>query len=205
MYNPRLVGILAFDEVEVLDFAGPYEVFNVAAHTASPSPFTVFSLGIGEKPILARGQLSMTPRYSIETCPQPDILVVPGGFGTRALLKHDKLIGWIAAQAERVELLLSVCTGALLLAKAGLLDGLPATTHHTAFDHLAHLSPTTKIRTDERLVQSSARIFTSGGISAGIDLALHVVTRLCGEDLAASVREEMEYGERWRTAGASGR
>jgi transcriptional regulator GlxA family with amidase domain len=134
----------------------------------------------------------VTPRYSIENCPQADLLIIPGGFGTRPLLKHERLISWIAEQAEKVELLLSVCTGALLLAKAGLLKNAPATTHHTAFDQLKQLSPTTMVK-DLRFVHSTPKIYTAGGISAGIDLALHMVEKLAGPDVHAAVVEEMEY------------
>jgi transcriptional regulator GlxA family with amidase domain len=196
VYNPRTVGIFVFDDVEILDFAGPYEVFNVAASSVTPPPFTVFTLGLSERPILARGRLQVTPQYSVDTCPQPDVLVIPGGFGTRALLKNERVIAWTQEQANKVELLLSVCTGALVLAQAGLLAGRPATTHHTAFDHLENLSPTTAIQRDARWVHAGGKIFTSGGISAGIDLSLEIVARLCGEELAAEVVDEMEYRAR---------
>ncbi|HUI69159.1 MAG TPA: DJ-1/PfpI family protein [Spirochaetia bacterium] len=193
MSYPRNVSILVFDDVEVLDFSGPYEVFNVAAASAAPPPFSVFSVGITGEAILGRGHFTFTPRYSIENCPQADILIVPGGFGTRALLRHEGLIKWISEQAEKVEWLLSVCTGALLLAKAGLLQNCTATTHHTAFELLRELSPTTVLAEDRRFVQSSAKIITSGGISAGIDLALHMVDKLVGSAVRDSVVEEMEY------------
>jgi transcriptional regulator GlxA family with amidase domain len=193
MTNPRNVAILVFDDVEVLDFSGPYEVFNVASESADPSPFYVYSVGITDKPVFARGKFTVTPRYSIVECPQTDILVIPGGYGTRALIKHEGVISWIKNQAAKVELLLSVCTGALLLAKAGLLENCPATTHHSAFDHLHQLSPTTSIVGGKRFVQASPSIITPGGISAGIDLALHVVERLAGAEVHAAVLEEMEY------------
>jgi transcriptional regulator GlxA family with amidase domain len=190
----RNVAILVFDEVEVLDFAGPYEVFNVASAAARPSPFFVYAVGITGRPVVGRGRFVVTPAYSIADCPQPDILVVPGGSGTRPLLKHDTLVSWIGEQAKRVEWLLSVCTGALLLAKAGLLAGAGATTHHGAFEEMAGISPSTTIARDERFVQSSGNIFTSGGISAGIDLSLHVVKMLAGPRVHDAVVEEMEYG-----------
>jgi len=193
MRNPRNVGILVFDDVEVLDFSGPYEVFNVASEAADPPPFYVYTIGINDKPVVARGRLTVTPRYAIGSAPQADILIIPGGYGTRPLLKHDVLIPWVRDQAARVEWLLSVCTGALLLAKAELLAGCPATTHHSALDHLQQLSPSTTIVADKRFVQSSPKIFTSGGISAGIDLALHVVEMLTGRAVLEDVVQEMEY------------
>jgi transcriptional regulator GlxA family with amidase domain len=191
--NPRNVAILVFEEIEVLDFAGPYEVFNVASELVTPRPFYVYNVGLTDQPISGRGRFTVVPMYHIGNCPQPDILIIPGGFGTRPLIKNDHLIQWIADQAQRVELLLSVCTGALLLAKAGLLANCPATTHHGAFDRLAALSPTTSVQRETRFVQSTDRIITSGGISAGIDMSLAVVKRLIGEDAHAKVIEEMEY------------
>jgi transcriptional regulator GlxA family with amidase domain len=195
--NPRNVAILVFDDVEVLDFAGPHEVFSVAGDLVRPSPFYVYEVGISGSPVLARGRLVATPRYSLSDCPDPDILVIPGGMGVRPLLKDASLIAWIAERAEAAELTLSVCTGALLLAKAGLLAGLRATTHHGAFDHLALLSPSTTVVEDERFVEGSERIVTSGGISAGIDASLRIAERLLGAQARATVEEEMEYGD-WR-------
>ncbi len=189
----RNVAILVFDDVEILDFAGPYEVFNDASEITHPTAFNVYNLGISHSPIIGRGKFTVTPRYSIDDCPQADILIVPGGFGTRPLLKHEKLIQWIAGQSERVEVLMSVCTGALLLAQAGLLKNCPATTHHGAFEHLQQLSPSTKVITDQRFVQSSDWIYTSGGISAGIDLSLYLIEKLAGAELRAQIIEEMEY------------
>jgi transcriptional regulator GlxA family with amidase domain len=191
--NPRNVAILIFDDIEVLDFAGPYEVFNVASEVTKPTPFYVYNIGLKPGPAQARGRFMVQPQYTIEDCPQPDILIIPGGFGTRPLIKHERLIGWIAAQAQRVELLLSVCTGALLLAKAGVLAGCPATTHHESLAHLAALSPTTQVVSDQRFVQSAPHIITSGGITAGIDMALYVVKTLCGPEAHAAVVAEMEY------------
>lgn len=193
MTNPRNVAILIFDDVEVLDFAGPYEVFNVASELVKPVPFYVYNLGISDRPIIGRGKFTVMPRYTIHDCPQPDILIIPGGFGTRPLIKHDKLITWLSEQVNKVELLMSVCTGALLLAQAGLLVDCPATTHHGAFDRLAQLSPTTQVITDQRFVQSTDKIMTSGGVSAGIDLSLHVVETLLGAEARALVISEMEY------------
>lgn len=196
--NPRNVAILIFDDVEVLDFAGPHEVFAVAGDMIHPPPFYVYEVSRTGAPIIARGRLIATARYSIETCPDPDILIIPGGMGVRPLLKDERLVAWIAEKGKRAELLLSVCTGALLLAKAGLLAALPATTHHGAFDHLALLSPGTRIDEGARFVEGSERIYTSGGISAGIDLSLHIVEKLLGEKARHTVMEEMEYGD-WRT------
>jgi len=193
MAKLRNVAILVFDDVEILDFAGPYEVFNGASEMTDPTAFYVYNLGISNYPIIGRGKFTVTPRYSIDNCPQADILIIPGGFGSRPLLKHEKLISWIADQSQKVEWLMSVCTGALLLAQAGLLKNCPATTHHGAFEHLQKLSPTTQVIKDQRFVQSSDRIFTSGGISAGIDLSLYMVEKLVGAEMRMEIISGMEY------------
>jgi transcriptional regulator GlxA family with amidase domain len=189
----RNVAILIFDDIEILDFAGPYEVFNGAGEMTNPSAFYVYNIGISGQPIIGRGKFTVTPRYSIDDCPQADILVIPGGLGTRPLLKHEKLIAWIADQSTKVEMLMSVCTGALLLAQAGLLKNRSATTHHGAFEQLKLISPTTNVVKDQRFVQSSDRIVTSGGISAGIDLALFLVEKMIGAEPCATVIAAMEY------------
>ncbi|MBN2469438.1 MAG: DJ-1/PfpI family protein, partial [Anaerolineae bacterium] len=177
----RNVAILLFDEVEVLDFAGPFEVFSVAARVNGEPPVLNVYTVARQNTVSTRGGLRVTPHYTLADCPRPDILLVPGGWGTRPLLHDAALLEWIARQAEGLELLLSVCTGALLLGKAGLLDGLRATTHHSAFGLLREHAPAALVVEDERFVDNG-RVITSGGISAGIDMALHVVARLLGAE-----------------------
>lgn len=197
-FRPRRVAILIFDDVEVLDFAGPFEVFNVTGEVNDPPPFETFTVALEDRPIRARGQLQIFPHYTLEHCPQPDIVVIPGGFGTRALMDHTPLIDWIRQQAVEAEYLLSVCTGALLLARAGVLDGLKATTHHTAFDRLAQEAPTCRIIREARFVDNG-RIITAGGISAGMDMALYVIGRLITTQQFENTVAEMEYG--WKHPG----
>lgn len=191
----RNVAILVFDDVEVLDFAGPFEVFNVASEVIKSEPvppFFTYAVGLTEQTVVARGNLRITPHFSIDTCPDPDILIVPGGFGSRRLMKNDYALTWIQQLAPEVEYLVSVCTGALILGSAGLLLDRPATTHHDAFELLRSISPTTTLIDDQRFVQSG-KILTSGGISAGIDVSLELVEILLGEDKARLVHEEMEW------------
>lgn len=192
MTKQRNVAILIFDDVEVLDFAGPFEVFNVTGEVISPAPFNVYMIAEKADPIKARGKLSINPHYTLNNCPTPDILLIPGGIGARPLLNNADLLSWIKTQAEKVEFLLSVCTGALLLGKAGLLDGLEATTHHTAFDFLREITPNTIVHEDRRYVDNG-KIITAGGISAGIDMSLYVVAGLLGEDNLQATLDEMEY------------
>jgi len=191
MTTPRNLAILLFDNAEVLDFCGPFEVFSVASNQSPHPSFNVFT--VAEKsPITARNGLSVNPAYSLETCPKPDILLVPGGIGTRTEMNNDVLIHWIRQTADASELVLSVCTGALLLGKAGLLDGLDLTTHHVAYDLLRKTVPGGTVHEDRRFMDNG-KIVTSAGIAAGIDMSLHVVGRLLGLDIAMATARHMEY------------
>jgi transcriptional regulator GlxA family with amidase domain len=191
---PRNVAILIFDDVEVLDFAGPFEVFSVGSNKGQD--FRVYTIAEQARPVRAIGGLSINPAYTIKECPAPDILIVPGGQGTRREIHNESLIAWIREIAPSTKLLLSVCTGALLLAKAGLLEGLRVTTHHNAMDALrALVPPTSQVIENVRYIDNGTTIL-SAGISAGIDMSLHVVSRLLGEDRARATAERMEYD--WR-------
>ena len=192
MNYPANVAILIFDEVELLDFCGPFEVFSVTGRHSNPVPFNVFTVAETAAPILAHNQLSVNPRYTIQNCPPPDILLVPGGYGTRREMHNPVLIDWIKSQYPRVDLLLSVCTGALLLAKAELLEGLVATTHHGALDELRAVAPNTLIQPEKRFTDNG-KIVLSAGISAGIDMSFHVVERLLGKEVALETAQHMEY------------
>ncbi|GAB4573517.1 MAG: DJ-1/PfpI family protein [Anaerolineae bacterium] len=189
----KRIAILLFDEVEVLDFAGPFEVFSVAARINDPQhpAFEVVTVAT-KTPISARGGLQVIPHHLLADCPPLDILLVPGGWGTRPLMGDEALLEWLATRAQEVELLLSVCTGSLLLGKAGLLDGLRATTHHSALDLLRRTAPAVTVDETARFVDNG-RIITSAGIAAGIDMALHVVASLLGEAHARATAEYMEY------------
>ncbi len=197
MIRTRQVGILIFDDVEVLDFAGPFEVFSVTRTGEWPSAtdskaFDVVLIGLAAEGVRTAGGMQVIPRWSLVDCPHVDILVVPGGWGTRRLLDHAGLRTWLQQRAARVELLTSVCTGSLLLAGAGLLDGRRATTHWQALDTLEKLRPAVSVVRDEHVVEEGS-IFTSAGISAGIDMALRVVGRLHGEVVARATARHMEY------------
>ncbi len=191
--NVRNVAIMVFDDVEVLDFAGPFEVFSVAGSDMPFKPYQpffthTFSLTGGE--VVAWGGLRVTPTFSMATLPQPDILLIPGGAGSRRLLKNDRLLAWLAQTAGRTELVASVCTGALVLAAAGVLKGKRATTHHGAFERLPELEPSCTLVRDQRYTQDG-KVWTSGGISAGIDMSLAIVKHLLGD--SAPVVDEMEW------------
>ena len=192
MPTTRTLAILIFDDVEVLDFAGPFEVFSVANRYTDPPGFEVFTVAERVGPIMTKGGLSVNPHRRLADCPRPDLLLVPGGMGTRKEMHNAAVIDWIGRTAETAELVLSVCTGALLLAKAGLLDGLEATTHHAAIELLRETAPKTTIHPDRRFVDNG-RIVCSAGVAAGIDMSLHVLGRLLGAEVVEKTARLMEY------------
>jgi transcriptional regulator GlxA family with amidase domain len=195
---PLTVGILIFDQVEVLDVAGPFEVFSVTrlneerGQQESSSPFS--TLLVSEKlcPVLAIGGLRFTPDVTIDNCPELDLLIVPGGWGTRTEVKNANLLKWIANRASKAILTASVCTGSSILGKAGLLDGREATTHWRAFDFLSQSAPNAHIREDVRFTLADP-IFTSAGISAGIDMSLRIVSYFFGTKIGHATARQMEY------------
>lgn len=191
----KRVAILIFDDVEVLDFCGPFEVFSVAGRSRNQPAFDVFTVALEARPILTRGGLSVLPKYALQAAPPAEIVLVPGGLGTRPLLENPILLEWLRVISNRSELLLSVCTGALLLGRAGLLDGLRATTHPAGLELLRTLAPKAQIEPEKRFIDNG-RIIVSGGISAGIDMSLYVVGRLLGQETARETAAYMEY--RWQ-------
>ncbi len=188
----RTLGIFIFPDVEVLDFCGPFEVFSVTGRQIEPGSFRVLTVGETAAPLEARYGLKVIPDHGFADCPALDMLLVPGGQGTRPLVQNQQVIAWIYEQAGVAELVLSVCTGALLLAKAGLLDGLQATTHHLALDLLREIGPRVVVRDDARVVDNG-RVITSAGVAAGIDMSFHVVAKLLGVDVARRAAEYIEY------------
>ena len=190
--NQLNVAIFIFDDVEVLDFAGPFEVFNVTAELVEPTPFNTYTVALTEEPVKARGKLSINPHYSIDNCPTPDIILLPGGDGRKRLMKDERILGWITTHVDSLENLLSVCTGAFFVAHTGLLNGLSATTHHGAFPEFEETFPDIDLVRDQRYVDNG-KIITSGGISAGIDMSLYLVGKLLGQDKLALTLEEMEW------------
>lgn len=197
----RTVAIFIFDDVEVLDFSGPFEIFGVAGkQNGQKGYFNVFT--VAEKnTISARNNLVITPTYTFENCPIPDILLIPGGggfrpdgtpFGSRKEMNNQRLLDWVKAMNEKVELLLSVCTGSLILAKAGLLEGLSATTHYKAVEQMREVAPNTHLFPQERWVDNG-RIILSAGVSAGIDMSLYVVSKLYGQSAASDTATYIQY------------
>lgn len=190
--QPRRVAILVFDDAEVLDVCGPFEVFSVAGRRHALVPFEVVLVSERPGPVALRNGFSVNPHWTIDDCPHADLLIVPGGFGTRREMDNTVLLDWVRQRADRAELVLSVCTGSLILGKAGVLDGLEVTTHFGAMDLLRQTAPKAHVRTGGRF-WDNGKVITSAGVSAGLDMSLHVVARLLGDELAEEAADYMEY------------
>ncbi|QWU45536.1 DJ-1/PfpI family protein [Bacillus sp. NP247] len=192
MINRWNVGIFLFNEVEVLDFAGPFEVFSVTT-TNGEQPFIVHTVSQDGEMIIARNGLKVQPDYSIENLPPVDILIIPGGLGVRENeVENEIIINWIRQQMKEVKLMASVCTGALLLAKAGLLEEKQATTHWASIENFRNVFPNIEVLENIKFVDEG-HIITSGGISAGINMSFHIVKNLLGARVAEETAKRMEY------------
>ncbi|AVK85498.1 AraC family transcriptional regulator [Lysinibacillus sp. B2A1] len=187
------VGIFLFDDVEVLDFAGPFEVFSVTEIENGQQPFVVETVSEKGDLVIATNGLKVQPDYSFDNVPRFDILIIPGGLGAREReMNNDNAINWITNQMKTVQLMTSVCTGALLLAKAGLLNGKMATTHWASLERLKKEFPQVEVQREVKFVDEG-NIITSGGISAGINMSFHIVKRLLGSEVAQNTAKIMEY------------
>jgi len=196
--RPLAVGIVLFPDVEVLDFAGPFEVFSVAARIHRKiyghPPFAVTTIAATPAPVRARHGLMVVPGFSFAGAPPLDLLIVPGGVMTEPL-SNDATLAWVKRASAQARLTASVCTGAFVLAKLGLLDGRPATTHWEDIAELRESFPDLDIRANASFIDTGD-IVTSAGISAGIAMSLHLVGRLLGADRARATARQMEY--EWR-------
>jgi transcriptional regulator GlxA family with amidase domain len=193
----RKVGILVFPEVEVLDFCGPFEVFSVTRldedrRREDKAPYEVLVIAENPGVVIATGGLKVVADHRLDDCPPLDVLVIPGGWGTRREMSNDRLIEWLSERAREVTTLTSVCTGSLLLGKAGLLDGKRATTHWRVLEEMRGLFPAIHVIDDQHVVEEG-NVITSAGISAGIDMALRVVARHHGDAVARATARYMEY------------
>jgi transcriptional regulator GlxA family with amidase domain len=193
------VGILIFDGVEVLDFAGPFEVFSRTRLTPGvdsrrseeSAPFRVFTVARTRDPIAATGGLTVVPAHGFTGAPRIDLLLVPGGFGTRSLLNDEETLDWIRETAAAARQVTSVCTGALLLGKAGLLAGRRATTHWAALDLLDALGVGVTVDREARFVDDG--VITSAGVASGIDMSFYIVETVFGRAVADETAKYIEY------------
>jgi len=193
------VGVLVFDGVAVLDVAGPFDVLTRARlepgvesrRTEDAALFDVFTVAKTTDTVTATGGMGIVPRYSFAQAPPIDLLLVPGGFGTRPVLQDAETIDWIRKTAAAARRTASVCTGALLLARAGLLDGRRATTHWGSFGLLTSLAKDVRLDREARFVDDV--VMTSAGVASGMDLALHIVETLFGRSVADETARYIEY------------
>jgi transcriptional regulator GlxA family with amidase domain len=182
-------GFLVFPDFEELDLVGPWEMIGYWSKIAG-GPEQRLLIAERAEPVVGNKGLSVNPQTTFEACPALDYLLIPGGMGTRKEVDNEKLIGFVSDQAKGCRALLSVCTGSFILQKAGLLSGLRATTHWGSLDRLRALGDVTVV--EERIVRDG-RIWTSAGVSAGIDLALAFIAREAGEEAAGQVQFGSEY------------
>lgn len=186
------LGILIFDDAEVLDFAGPFEVFSVANELMGYKFMEISTLGLTREPVRARNGLTVVPDHDLKTCPALDYLVIPGGSGTRPLLRNQRFLDWLNRVAPKCEHVMSVCSGSLVLAKAGLLTDLEATTHHEVIGELKALAKESRVIKGKRYTDNG-KILTSAGVAAGMDMSLYVVAKLFGTAAAQATAEYIEY------------
>ena len=186
------IGVALFEGAEELDWAGPWEVLAAWALQWPDDGVHVFTLAREERPVTCAKGLRVLPDETWETAPPLDVLVYPGGRGTRRELQDEAVLDWIRSLAAGETLVASVCTGSLVLAAAGLLDGKPATTHWGSLELLPTLGREIEVRPDDRFVDNT-NVLTAAGVSAGIDMALHLVARLHSTERAREVRRYIQY------------
>ncbi len=190
------IGILVFNNIELLDFAGPYEVFSVTDELNDYKLCRTFTVEENGKIIKTVNGLQVVPDYSFTDCPEIDVLVIPGGVGTKEIIMKDNILKWVLQTSEKSEITFSVCSGSRILGKTGLLDNIEYITHHEVIDDMRKIAPEGVLQTGKRYTDSG-KILTSAGISAGIDLSLYIIEKMYGRDIMEKTKTYMEYGD-WR-------
>ena len=189
----KQLGILIFDDVEVLDFAGPFEVFSVANQLSGYTLLEVHTFSQTTLPIRARNGLQVVPDHTISSLPTLDYVVLPGGDGTKKVVQNTSIIEEIKKRVLSSEWTMTVCSGSRILGKAGFLEQKPYCTHHEVYESIQELVPSALPQPDLRFIQTDDRLWTAAGISAGIDLALHLTEVTFGKELALATAIYMEY------------
>lgn len=188
----RHIGILLFDDVEELDAVGPWEVLSWWTRANPEDGYDVLMMADSLDPVTCAKGMRILPDVRVDAAPPLKVLIYPGGRGTRRHLVDEARIEWVRAQRAAVPLMTSVCTGSLVYAAAGILGNRPATTHWGSLERLGELDPSIEVRADDRFVDDGD-VITSAGVSAGIDMALHLVARLAGVERAREVRRGIQY------------
>jgi len=187
------VGILIFDEVEVLDFAGPFEVFSIATDDNAVKLFNVNLIAESNRITTARNGLKVLPDYTLQEANEIDVLIIPGGSGAETVeFKNEALLKWIIETNKKTMITASVCTGAIILAASELLDNRKATTHWMDLDRLKNDYPSVQVIANTKYVEDG-KFITSGGISAGINMSLYIIEKLFGKEAALNTAKRMEY------------
>lgn len=189
----KQLGIFIFNDVEVLDFAGPFEVFSVANELADYKILEVQTIALNKEVIRAKNGLQVLPDKSLDQLNRLDYLVLPGGDGSKKVIQNQPLMATLQSLVSQTEWTMSVCSGSRILGKSGFLDQKPYCTHHEVFESMDLLVPSGIPKPEHRFIQSDNRIWTAAGISAGIDLALHLVERTFGKEMALATATYMEY------------
>ncbi len=188
----RQIGILLFPDAEELDAVGPWEVLSYWTRGFPADGWQVFSFSADGKPVTCAKGLTIVPHHALADMPAPDVLLYPGRQGVRPHLDDARHLEWVRAMRRSVPLMTSVCSGSLVYAAAGLLAGRPATSYWASLDRLKELDATIDVRSEERFVDDGD-VITSAGVSAGIDMALHLVARLASPERAREVRRGIQY------------
>ncbi|TWP53821.1 DJ-1/PfpI family protein [Lentzea tibetensis] len=186
------IGILLFDGVEELDVVGPWEVLAAWTQQHPADGYRVATVSRDGEPVTCAKGMPLAPQHSFADAPAWDVVVHPGGEGTELLVKDEEHLDWVRAQRATASLMTSVCTGSLVYAAAGLLSGRPATSHWSTLEFLEVIDPTIEVREDDRFVDDGD-VITAAGVSAGIDMALHLVSRFAGAERAASIKRYIQY------------
>ena len=184
--------IFIFENVEVLDFTGPFEIFNSANRVLNEDIFNVFTVAENSTKLNTRNSLQVIPDFSFQNCPKPDILVIPGGEGRKIEMYNKPVLEWIKSLCNDLQYLFSICTGAFILGNTGLLNGQKATTHHLSYDEFEKTFPEVNLIRNVPYVDNG-KIITSAGISTGMKASLHLLDKISGSDLGKKTAEYMEY------------
>lgn len=192
MIKKHKLGILAFQDMEVLDFAGPFEVFSVANQLADYTLLDIQVIGLDSSLVLAKNGLKIMPDCSIMDVSDLDVLIIPGGDGSKALMKNTEGMAWIQTLAQGLEVLATVCSGARIVAKLGFLQGKTFTTHAEVFEDIVAIDPSASPIRGVRYIDHG-KVMTAAGVAAGIDLSLHIVHKLFGKSLQEATAQYMEY------------
>ncbi|MFC5191212.1 DJ-1/PfpI family protein [Algoriphagus aquatilis] len=189
----KTLGIFAFNDMEVLDFAGPFEVFSVANQLSGYKLLKIRVASADKKTIIAKNGLEIKADFRLADLENLDYLVIPGGDGTKKVIQRKEVLNHIKRLTSQSSWTMSVCSGSRILGKTGFLDHKPYCTHHEVFDSMREIVPSGVPQRDLRFVQSDQQIWTAAGISAGIDLALHLTELTFGKALAEQTAAYMEY------------